>query len=90
MSSDEIMDRVKRILVEDFEVDPARLEASATLREGLGLDSLDAVDLVVSIERKFGCRIQEDSLKNMRTLGDISRYIEEHVAAAGAAATVHG
>ena len=84
MSNDEIMNRIKQILVEEFEVDPARLQPHATLRESLGLDSLDAVDLVVSIERKFGCRIQEDSLKEMRTLGDISRYVEQYVATAGA------
>ncbi|HOE67418.1 MAG TPA: acyl carrier protein [Candidatus Hydrogenedentes bacterium] len=76
MTREEIAIRIDRILVEGFEVDAAAIGPEARLGDDLGLDSLDAVDLVVAIEKAFGCRIREADARNMRAMKDVYDYIE--------------
>jgi acyl carrier protein len=79
VESKEIIDYVNHIMIEGFEIEEDLLKPEALLGEDLGLDSLDAVDLVVAIEKKFGFRIQEQDARSMRTLKDIYDYIEKKV-----------
>ena len=74
MTRDEVTAGVNKILVEGFEIEPALLAPGAHLISDLGLDSLDAVDLVVAIEKKFGCRLEETEVRSMRTLDDVYNY----------------
>ena len=67
----EIVDTVNRVVVEEFEAEPELLVPESRLREEIGLDSLDAVDLVISLELAFGFRIPEEEVKGILTLGDI-------------------
>jgi len=71
MAADGIIERVNGILMDGFEIEPSLLKDDAKLGEDLGLDSLDAVDLIVAIEKGFGCRINETEARAMRTLHDI-------------------
>ena len=68
---DHIEESIDRIMVEEFEVEPAKLRPDATLVKDLDLDSLDGVDLVVALEKTFHCRIPEEEVKKIRTLSDI-------------------
>ena len=77
MRREEIEAKVNDILATGFEIDRALLKPDAYLANDLGLDSLDGVDLVVAIERKFGCRIDEAEARSMRTIEDIYSYIEK-------------
>jgi len=81
MTIDEIKAQVNEILVEGFEIEPELLKQGAHLAEDLGLDSLDGVDLVVAIEKRFGCRIEESEARAMRTLQDIYDCVERHALA---------
>lgn len=54
-----------------FEIDLAKLVPEASLKDDLGLDSLDAVDMLVYIEEKMGVRIEGERLKTVKTLGDV-------------------
>lgn len=83
MTRDEMVTQINDIMVQGFEVDPALLKPDARLRDDLGLDSLDGVDLVVAIEKKIGCRIEESAARSMRTLRDIQDYVEKHRPTAG-------
>ena len=83
MTSQEIVDGFNNILVEGFEIDPASLRPAARLREDLELDSLDGVDLVVAIDKRFGCRIKEADARAMRTLQDIYDQIQIHLNSGG-------
>ena len=74
MTKDEVLSAIDEIMVTGFEVDPALLKPQAHLMDNLGLDSLDGVDLVVAIEKKFGCRLEESEVRAMVTLGDIYDY----------------
>jgi acyl carrier protein len=78
MTIDEIKARVHTILVEGFEIEPGLLKPEAHLADDLGLDSLDGVDLVVAIEKRFGCRVDESEARAMRTLQDIYDAVARH------------
>jgi len=79
-SSPEIMEKVKKILAQEFELEPAQLSPEANLYVDLGLDSLDSVDLVVALEKEFQFKINrerdEEKIRAIRTLTDIVGFIE--------------
>ena len=81
MTRDEIVAKVKRVLVEEFELAVENLADEARLREDLGLDSLDAVDLVVNLEQVFGGRVAEGEARKVRTVGDVYALVEATIAA---------
>ena len=82
MTPEEIRQEINEIMVEGFEIDPDLLEPEARLADDLGLDSLDGVDLVVAVEKRFNCRIEETQARAMRTLKDIYDYIDQWHASA--------
>ena len=49
----------------------------STMQDELGADSLDLVDLVMSVEEEFGVKVADEDLENIKTVGDIVNYIEE-------------
>ncbi len=68
---------LKDTLVGEFELDPASITPEARMREDLGLDSLDAVDLVVALEKQLHVQIPEDVARQMKTVGDIHAYLRK-------------
>ena len=77
MSVDEqIRQQVIAVIAEEFELDPVRLTAEATLYDDLGLDSLDAVDLVVALEKAFTIKLaNEEAVRAVRTMDDLFRLV---------------
>ena len=78
-SRDEVIAILNTILEEDFEIDAALLKPEASLRDDLDLDSLDGVDLIVAIEKKFHFRVDEEEARSIRTLNDIYESIERQL-----------
>ncbi len=76
MLRDEIIGYLNEILEEEFELEPELLVPEARLGEDLELDSLDAVDLIVAIEKRFGFRMDEEEARKMQTLKDIYDAID--------------
>jgi len=74
---DKIIKIVNKMLEEEFEIDPDLLKPEALLYEDIGLDSLDAVDLIVMVDKQLGVRIEEDSARSIRTLEDVYKIIDE-------------
>jgi len=68
---------VNSVLEEEFEIDASLLKPKALLYEEIGLDSLDAVDLIVMVDKELGVRIEEEDAKALRTLEDVYKVIEE-------------
>ncbi len=76
MTDQQIKAMVDSALVEEFELDPEALSPEANLYADLGLDSLDAVDMVIVLENAFRFKIREEqSLRAIRTLGDLYAFI---------------
>jgi len=74
---DRIIKIVNQVLEEEFEIDPALLVPESLLREDMGLDSLDAVDLIVMVDKQLGVRIDEEQARSIRILEDVYKIINE-------------
>jgi acyl carrier protein len=68
---------VNDTLISEFELEASKITPEARMREDLGLDSLDAVDLIVALEKALNVRIPEDVARQMRTIADIHGYIQK-------------
>ena len=71
INNDQIFDQVQTLLVELFELDANDIHLDSHLYQDLGLDSIDAVDLVVRLQNFTGKKIQPDEFKNVRTVNDV-------------------
>lgn len=77
MTREEIEKTIKQVFEESFEIEPERLLPEANIFLDLGLDSLDTVDLVVAIQKRFGVQVRDDErVRSIRTLGDVYQFIE--------------
>lgn len=74
---DRIIKIVNQVLEEEFEIDAELLKPESLLYEDIGLDSLDAVDLIVMVDKQLGVRIEEEEARSIRTLEDVYNIIEE-------------
>jgi acyl carrier protein len=76
MKRELIREKVIQALIEEFELNSAEMTPEARLKEDLGLDSLDLVDMVIVLEEACGCKIQDKSaLSKIATLGDVEDFI---------------
>jgi len=71
-------EKVKEIIVNTLSCDEAKVELGASLTEDLGADSLDAVELNMSLEEAFEISIPDEELANFKTVQDIVTYIENN------------
>jgi acyl carrier protein len=76
MNKQEIIEKINGFLVDEFEVDNDDIEPNANLKETLGLDRLDYVDLVVSIESNFGVKLVEADFVGIATFQNFYDLIE--------------
>jgi len=77
MTREEIVASINRVFEESFEIEPERLVPEANIFLDLELDSLDTVDLVVAIQKRFGVKIRDDErVRAIRTLNDVYSFIE--------------
>ena len=82
MTREEILDRIKRVLVSTFELEADIITPDAHLFEELDLDSLDAIDLAVTLKTETGIRLKEEEIKGLRTVGDVVDVIHANLAKA--------
>jgi len=76
MKPEEILQKLKDMLSELFEIPPEKVTPEAKLFEELGLDSIDAVDLVIKLQQLTGRRIAPEDFKSVRTVGDVLECIQ--------------
>ncbi len=73
-----MFEKVRDIIVSNLSCDADAVTMDASLTEDLELDSLDAVDLNAALEDELGTALPDEVLKEVKTVGDIVRYLEEH------------
>ncbi len=71
-----VLDSLKKIVSEQLDVDIEKITMDSSITEDLGADSLDTVDLIMSIEEQFDIEIPDEAVENIKTIGDIVNYIE--------------
>ncbi len=71
-----VMDKIKDILIEQLNVDESEIVAEASFIDDLGADSLDIVELIMSMEEEFGIEIPEDEVEALSTVGAAVEYIK--------------
>ena len=69
---------IKEMLAEQLDLDESKITMDSDIVEDLEADSLDVVDLVMSIEDEFGVEVPDEVIENFKTVGDVVRYIEEN------------
>ena len=79
MERKEIEEKVKAFLIDELEVEEEKITPEALLKEDIGIDSLDFVDIVVIVERTFGFKIKPEEMAGVKTLSDFCDYIETKV-----------
>ena len=72
-----IFEKVRDVLAKQFEVDPETITPDTNLLDDLGADSLDVVELIMSVEDEFGIVIDDDAASNLLTVRQIVDYIEK-------------
>ncbi len=76
--ANDLSDRIQSIVAEQLGVDRAEVTKDASILDDLGADSLDVVELVMTLEEAFEIEVPDDAVEEMRTIGDIQRFVESH------------
>jgi acyl carrier protein len=77
---DDVLARLRTVLQETFEIDPAKVTPEANLFTDLELDSIDAIDLAIQVQDMTGTRIKPEDFKSVRTVGDVVATVQTLVA----------
>ena len=72
-----VFEKVKAILSEQFDVEEDSITLESSITDDLGADSLDVVDLLMSIEDEFEVEVPDSEVENIKTVGDLVKYIED-------------
>lgn len=73
-----VLEKVKKILSEQFAVEEDSITANTNIAEDLGADSLDVVDILMSIEDEFEIEVPDEEIENIRTVGELVNYIKNN------------
>ena len=73
-----VFERIREIICDQLDLEEDKVTMDSDIMEDFEADSLDVVDLVMSIEDEFGLGVPDDQIENFRTVGDVVRYIEEN------------
>ncbi len=79
MANQDIYDRLKKIVVDQLGVDESEVVPSASFVEDLNADSLDLVELIMSLEEEFKLQISDEDAEKITTVQEAQDYIEEHL-----------
>lgn len=79
MSSNTVFDRLKKIIVDQLGVDESEVVITASFVDDLNADSLDLVELIMSLEEEFKLQISDADAEKITTVGEAQEYIEEHL-----------
>ena len=76
--ANDLSERIQSIVSDQLGVERAEVTKDASILDDLGADSLDVVELVMTLEEAFDIEVPDDAVEEMRTIGDIQRFVESH------------
>ena len=71
-------ERIRELLAEQLDIDEEKITMDSNILEDFEADSLDVVDMVMSLEDEFGVEIPDEEIENLYTVGDVVRYVEDN------------
>ena len=74
-----VFERVREIICEQLDLEEDRVTLDSNILEDFEADSLDVVDMVMSLEDEFGVEIPDEEIENFHTVGDVVSYVEERL-----------
>lgn len=74
-----VFEKIKTILSEDLDIDENSITPESLLVEDLGVDSLDAIDIIMSVEDEFKIEVPDEIIEKIETVGDIINYVENNI-----------
>ncbi len=74
-----VLEKVKMILSSQFDVEEESITPDTNIADDLGADSLDVVDMLMSLEDEFDVEIPDEEIERIRTVGELVAYIEENM-----------
>jgi len=78
MNENEVLEKVKKVVVEQLGVSEAEVKKESSYVDDLGADSLDTVELVMALEEAFGTEIPDEDAEKIKSVGDTVTYIMSH------------
>ena len=78
MSDEEVLVEVKKVLIEEFEVEESLINPEANFYEDLGLDSLDAIDLIVTLNNFYNIEVEPTESEEIRTVQNLIEIVKKH------------
>ncbi|MBE6765509.1 MAG: acyl carrier protein [Clostridia bacterium] len=74
-----VFEKIKAILAEQFDVEEDTITMETNIQDDLGADSLDVVDLMMSIEDEFEFEVADNELENVRTVDELVKFVEQKI-----------
>lgn len=72
----EIFEQIKEIMVKSLKIDGAKISENATFKDDLSMDSLEQAELIMELEKKYNCTIDEETAEKITTIAEAVNYIE--------------
>ncbi|MDD2227310.1 MAG: acyl carrier protein [Clostridia bacterium] len=72
-----MLEEIKKLIAKELNIDPDKITAESKLSEDLAVDSLDALELIMTLEEEFDISIPDNEAQNFKTVGDIITFIEK-------------
>ena len=74
-----VFEKIKEMLADQLDADAEEMTMDTLIAEDLGADSLDVVDLLMSLEDEFDVEIPDEEIENLKTIGDVVEYIQNNM-----------
>ena len=74
-----MLEEMKEMIAEQLNCEESSITETTSFKDDLGADSLDVVDLVMTLEDEFDIEIPDEDIEGIRTVGELARYLEEHI-----------
>lgn len=71
-----VFEKVKKLICEQLDIEESKINEDSLIIDDLGADSLDLVDLIMSVEEEFDIEIPDTNVEDIKTVGDVVKYIE--------------
>lgn len=73
-----MIDKIKKLLAKQLQLDPATIDDDASILDDLGADSLEVVEMLMTLEDEFGIAVPDEDVTSLKTVRSVAEYIESH------------